>query len=134
MKKIEKDFMLDGYRCVIVGHEMGHRCGYVGLPVGHKLYGIGYDDVDISVHGGLTYADGSRDSNYPVESELWWLGFDCAHCGDGKDFLLIKELADERTYSMMLEIERMYPVKETIRTTEYVENELIEMVEQLKAL
>ena len=54
--KVEKDFMVDEFRCVIVGQKIGHRCGYIAIPKGHKLYGKDYDEIDISVHGGLTYA------------------------------------------------------------------------------
>lgn len=39
-------------------------------------------DIAIDCHGGLTYAGGGIGSIYPVESELWWFGFDCAHYGD----------------------------------------------------
>jgi hypothetical protein len=129
--KIENDFMLDDYRCVVVGQSMGHRCGYIGIPKGHSVYGKDYDEIDIDVHGGLTYAG---DDNYPVESDLWWIGFDCAHSGDGKDFELIKELADTREYDIMLQMERMFPMREyeTVRTKEYVEEQLIYVVNQLK--
>lgn len=33
------------------------------------------------VHGGITYA-GYGDGKYPVESNLWWYGYDCGHAGD----------------------------------------------------
>lgn len=36
----------------------------------------------IDVHGSLTYSDGGEGSDYPVISDLWWFGFDCAHYGD----------------------------------------------------
>jgi hypothetical protein len=130
--KVEKDFMVNDYRCVVIGGNMGHRCGYIGLPKEHSLYGKNYSDIDIDVHGGLTYAGGGENSKYPVESDLWWFGFDCAHWMDGKDFDLIAELADERTYQVMQEVEKEYPTEGTIRTTEYVEKELINAVEQLK--
>lgn len=62
----------------------GHRCGYVGIPKGHQLHGIHYNSEvlsQLSVHGGLTYSDG--DDDYPVAaSDVWWLGFDCAHSFD----------------------------------------------------
>lgn len=33
------------------------------------------------VHGGITFSsDGSGE--YPVASNLWWYGYDCAHAGD----------------------------------------------------
>lgn len=131
--KVEKDFTIDEYRCVIVGQSLGHRCGYVGIPKGHVLYGKDYDAIDIDVHGGLTYAG---NGNYPVESDLWWIGFDCAHIGDSKDFELIKELADTREYEIMTEIEERFPTQNygIIRTMEYVEEQLIAMIKQLKTM
>ena len=44
--------------------------GYVQLPDGHPWRGLDYDNIDVEVHGGLTYASGD------------WIGFDCLHCGD----------------------------------------------------
>jgi len=42
--------------------------------------GVEPSPADIfDVHGSLTYAGGE---NYPVESDLWWFGFDCGHCDD----------------------------------------------------
>lgn len=32
------------------------------------------------VHGGLTYSGGK--GKYPIESDLWWFGYDCGHSGD----------------------------------------------------
>jgi len=132
--KVEKDFIVDGFRCVILGIYMGHRCGYIAIPKGHKLYGKDYDEIDISVHGGLTYAEYSENS-YPVECEepVYWIGFDCAHAGDGKDFELIKSfLGKNDDVQMILDIEAIYPMRGIIRTLEYVENELIDVVRQLK--
>lgn len=40
-------------------------------------------DIVFDVHGGVTYAGGGEKSEYPVNSDLWWIGFDCAHSGDG---------------------------------------------------
>lgn len=93
----------------------GHRCAYVGIPQGHPLHGVGYSDntealakpaddtaigkrgvlslicasermqspeVVFDVHGSLTFA---KSGAYPVESDLWWFGFDCAHCDDDED-------------------------------------------------
>ena len=136
MKKdyiVEKDFMVDGYRCVIEGQSMGHRCGYIGLPKEHKYYGEDYNDISIKIHGGWTYASG--DNEYPVESDdLWWIGFDCAHYNDGKDFELIKALASLEEYTHFMTMESMFPTDEEARTTEYVEQELRNAVDQLKGL
>ena len=37
-------------------------------------------DLVFDVHGGVTYS--GKSDNYPVPSDLWWFGFDCAHAGD----------------------------------------------------
>jgi len=132
--KIEKDFMVDEFRCVIVGQSLGHRCGYIAIPKDNELYGKDYDNIDVSVHGGLTYAEYSENS-YPLETEeqVYSLGFDCAHCGDSKDVELIKSFGEENDeVQMLLEMEAKYPMRGTVRTVEYVENELIDVVSQIK--
>lgn len=44
--------------------------GYVRMPNGHPWQRLGYDDIPVEVHGGLTFQDGN------------WIGFDTAHSGD----------------------------------------------------
>lgn len=44
--------------------------GYVKLPEGHPWLGQDYDNIDVEVHGGLTYANNE------------WIGFDYLHSGD----------------------------------------------------
>lgn len=39
-------------------------------------------DMAFDVHGSLTYSGGN--GGYPVKSDLWWFGYDCAHSGDGR--------------------------------------------------
>lgn len=77
----ERNWQAHGYDLKAVRHpSMGHWCGYVALPNGHRLFGKGYDDIDVSVHGGLTYAE-DRAPRMEVDGK-WWVGFDCAHSGD----------------------------------------------------
>ena len=76
-----------GLPCLILRGPLGGLCGYVGVPPEHPAHGKGYDDIDVCVHGGLTYARacGGAICHVPAEGEtenVWWLGFDCAHCGD----------------------------------------------------
>lgn len=52
-------------------------CGYVGVTEGHPAFRKHYDQVDVDVHGGLTY--GAE----PNKDGVWWLGFDTAHAFDG---------------------------------------------------
>lgn len=82
-----------GLDCLIVREPLGALCGYVGVPENHPSFEKSYSDVDVAVHGGLTFADSCQ----PVEDEstgichseeesandvVWWLGFDCAHYRD----------------------------------------------------
>ncbi len=61
-----------------------HPTAYIGVEKGHKLYGEKYDDVDIDVHGGLTFC-GIYETIYfkdPLYNEIYWFGWDYAHMGD----------------------------------------------------
>lgn len=81
-------FEVDGLLCIL--HRvpgLGHWCGYVAVPPSHKAHGRGIYDVDVNVHGGLTYARPCQGAichvPKPGESDsVWWLGFDCAHYYD----------------------------------------------------
>lgn len=63
---------------------MGHRCGYVRLLEGHPWYGKGYDDIDVCIHGGLTFAGELKCGDADLDTGFW-IGFDCAHCYDMLD-------------------------------------------------
>ncbi len=70
-----------GLQCMAIRNPYGIWCGYVGLPVNHDLYGLGGSVFeDFHVHGGVTYA--SSHPRDPNETDLWWVGFDCAHSND----------------------------------------------------
>lgn len=124
---VESDFEYKGLRCVTIFSMNGWRCGYVGVPKGHKFYGKDYCDIERLLnygdcHGGLTYSSNQENSEYPVESNLWWFGFDCAHFGDGKDLKLATKLFPKYSEQILqiMAIEWEYPTDEPIRTMEYV--------------
>ena len=131
--KVEKEFEVDGFRCVVIGLEAGHRCGYIKIPKDHKYYGVDYDDIHVDIHGGWTYSEYTY-NNYPIESDKnsWWIGFDCAHCYDAKDLELIKSFGDTKRTRVYMDMVERFPEHGEIRTTEYVENELREAVKELK--
>mgnify|MGYP000712850457 CR=1 FL=1 len=86
-------------------------------------------------HGGITFADGGKNSSYPIESDLWWFGFDCVHCDDAKEL----ELAYERfpkyreSISLQIEAEKKFHIDGLIvRTEQYVADECRNLAEQLK--
>lgn len=114
-----KAFEYKGYKCRIMRlgsgvYKMIHLCGYIYIPEGHKYFGKDYDDLEIDVHGGLTYAD----TTLRFQPEVgWWIGFDCAHAGD------LSYLEESQNFS-----------HNVYRTMEFVENELKSVVDQLEAI
>ena len=81
------DFLHAGFSCFILRNMLGAWCGYVGVPSTHPAYRQDYNDVDVDVHGGLTYADvcGDHICHIPepgMPDDVWWLGFDTNHYCD----------------------------------------------------
>jgi len=78
-----------GLPCLIVRNYHGFLCGYVGVTEGHPAFKKHYEDIDVEVHGGLTFSDFCQESAdichivEPGENDrVWWIGFDCDHCFD----------------------------------------------------
>lgn len=117
---------LTGYPCLAVRSSLGHWCGYVAVSPNHPAHGKGYDTVhemsdQVAVHGGLTYASECRGHicHVPEAGEpdnVWWLGFDCAHCGDRSPGM--KALFEDDVY----------------RDLPYVRSECANLASQLKSL
>lgn len=117
--EVEKDYK--GYHYLVIGYAMGHRCGYVRLPIYHPLYGIDYNEIaDIDAHGGLTFSGELR-----LKPNEYYIGFDCAHHGDGFDKKLLKYFGREDNF-LNSSIRR-------IKDTYYVEEECKRIIEQLIA-
>ncbi len=92
--------------------EHGTHNGYVAVPPTNKYYGKCHDEVDIEVHGGLTFSEPATNDEYSFSSKRkinsqyigcrnsvledcefitedteigddWWIfGFDTFHCND----------------------------------------------------
>lgn len=108
--------LLSEMPAVAVRNRSGAWCGYVGVSKSHSLYGVGYDDYESmpNPHGGVTYANHNDKLDACVglpNAKLWWLGFDCAHCGD-----LVPTYSD---------------LGGTYRNIDYVVTELFDMVDFL---
>lgn len=135
--KVESDFEVDGYRCVVLGLARGYRCGYVAIDKEHPVYGKYYLDIDVDVHGGLSY--GEICNKYPVKTgqEYYWLGFDCIHMHDGRDMELLKSFEKNGETNHYIELYNSGDIPFShgvVRSNEYVKEELIRLVEQLKGL
>jgi hypothetical protein len=103
--KIEWVDPATGYDCLIERNHYGPLCGYVAVPPQHPYHGAHYSEINVHVHGGLSYSplghgrelsgtavhvDHDRDlpnsafglpfrERLPPGQHVWWLGFDCAH-------------------------------------------------------
>lgn len=129
--KLEKQFEYKGFPCVILFMPTGYRCGYVGIPKDVKI-----DTESIECHGGITY---NSDHLYHQErKDLFWIGFDCAHCFDGYDVEAAKKLFADETDVMeqiaLLERTGYFSVcneGNSVRTLEYCEEECRKIVNQV---
>jgi len=80
-------------------------------------------DLLFDVHGGITFS--GKGKRLAIDKLGWWVGFDCAHSGDGKDFSIMDDKYKE--------IEEKYNLGNygTIRTKEYVEQECKNLIDQI---
>ena len=129
-----------GLPCLIVRAEgMGHLCGYVGVPEGHPLFKVHYASVemDIDVHGGLTFSDMCADTedeskcvchvaNPGQPEHVWWFGFDCHHCHDMAPGTLAfcRERGEEHLFN---------DPSESYRSLGYVKRECAKLAAQIVA-
>ena len=105
-----------GYRFYILN--LGtHPTAYIEIPEGHDLFGKHYDDINIDVHGGLTYAE---DHLRGVKENSWFIGWDYAHAGDygGYDVKWIGT--------------KLYGEEDKKWTTEEIFDDVVNVIEQIR--
>jgi len=119
-----------GYPCLAHRNmHGGNWCGYVAVPPGHPAHGKEYDDVDVRVHGGLTYSGLCNGHICHVAEpgepdDVYWLGFDCHHCDDYAP-AFVERGKEIGCYA--------HPTEE-YRTLAYVEGECASLAQQLAAM
>lgn len=109
----------EGFEWVITHNNMGFRCGYVKLLPGHPWHSKQYDDIEASVHGGLTFSEADHVCGEGPD-DSWWIGFDCAHSMDSAD----PSLPGSERMSMFRYGQ--------LRTQDYVRSECHQLCEQAK--
>lgn len=109
-----------------------HPTAYVEIPKTSKLFGKHYDDIDILVHGGLTYSnDELKISSNTTMANSWFIGWDYAHAGDYCGYMEdIKEWGIHTLSS--LEDEKKWTTEEMIKDCICVIDQLIEGEENEK--
>jgi hypothetical protein len=138
-----------GFHYLITFTGNAHRCGYVALPINHVLADEKIDLVsghapepydDLSVHGGITFHENGihiMERLFPKEPHCKdvWIGFDCAHYRDGKDWEHHAKYFGEEKMNKLSSC--FYPFSETLRIVEvvrtynYVESECKNLIDQL---
>ena len=87
-------------------------------------------DLYFNVHGGITFTG----DEHPVECELWWLGFDCGHYNDGKDYDKLEQLwGDNKGIQYIINNEKAHQIFDSyqIRELDYVQQECRNLVDQI---
>jgi hypothetical protein len=133
--KIEKEWIHKGLHCaVVMARPAAHRCGYVRVPPSHPAFQQKYDEIDVNVHGGLTFSELEPCIEHP-DGQGWWLGFDCAHYYDSPyDTNADRSTLDAATqgllefYDQRLQSKEHYwTEREVIQETEKLADQLVEM-------
>lgn len=108
------------YYVISYGH---HPCCYIEVLKRDRWYREDYmsEDIDITVHGGLSFSSSSVPS---TTNNGWFFGWDYAHYGDYTKG--VEEV--ESNYSTNLSY---YSLKMKKWTTEELENECITTIDQL---
>lgn len=92
-----------GYEYIVKRMDnLGHLSGYVRLTESDELFGTDLvdDDINLRVHGGITYTSFGNPMNYSSNSKYFYIGFDTAHGGDVSPYMVdfLKELPSYGTY------------------------------------
>lgn len=132
----------NGLQWQVIHNRMGYRCGYVRIPVGHPRHGQHYDEIDATVHGGLTFAEADEACDKDGEDNAWWIGFGCAHAGDMPDPSLPRSREGDMLYESMMGIGNFAEAIigkgvtgfcEGVRSQEYVEAQCRSLCDQAVA-
>ena len=59
-----------------------HPCAYVMIPKDSKYFKKDFGEIDINVHGGLTYSNNYLPFVAKNDETGWYIGWDYAHYGD----------------------------------------------------
>jgi hypothetical protein len=131
-------FTESGYRAIVIFNETGHRCGYVEIPRTHPYYEKEYSDIDVDVHGGLTFSAYSKEMPYDTPAGFWVLGFDCIHYGDAIDLEACERYSNMGYIPKVQEnISRIFNAiftDDKVRTLDFVVTECESLAVQLKEM
>lgn len=112
-KEIIDEGNFDGFNYAIINFG-SHPGAYVQIPLNHPYFKKGYDEMDIEVHGGLTYSDSSHWST----NDGYWIGWDYAH---SNDFMpLVPSLKDGKKWTTEEIFEDVKKVVNQLKTKKFI--------------
>lgn len=133
MHLIEKEFDFCGYHCLITFTEVGYRCGYVAIPDNDYFYEKTFYNINDTKKLPIPLSYAGR--TFPQQDGNYWIGFTCDNKGDKPDTNRVKEIwGDKAMVLTFLNMQKLpvLPKDGTIRTTEYVEDKLKQLVLEIK--
>lgn len=81
-----KKELLDSGKCMGYNYyilNLGtYPTAYIEIPKNHKYYLKNYDEINIDVHGGLSYSDNYLIVENEKLTNTWFIGWDYAHYDD----------------------------------------------------
>lgn len=124
---VEKQFEYRGHDCLVMFTHWGVRNGYVSVSINKDFTDYSYIDC----HGGINFS-GELSPDFSPKAKCY-IGFDCGHCGDDRDFdtackygLIDAELRDRRKQDFP------HPMYGVVASLEHVESECKRIVNQLE--
>ena len=124
---VEKQFEYRGHDCLVMFTHWGVRNGYVSVSLDKDFTDYSYIDC----HGGINFS-GELSPDFSPKAKCY-IGFDCGHCGDDRDFdtaykygLIDAELRDKRKQDFP------HPMYGVVASLEHVESECKWIVVQLE--
>lgn len=129
-----------GYEYLVTFTSSGTRCGYVAIDAEHpfsKSVNEGsYDDVDLTIHGGVTFAGREHDAKALLgdnHCDDLWIGFDAAHSGDMQDLEAMRlAFPNSRLTAFYLENPRhRFEYYATVKSLAYMEEECRYLINQV---
>ena len=124
---VEKQFEYRGHDCLVLFTHWGVRNGYVSVSIDKDFVDYSYIDC----HGGINFS-GELSPDFSPKAKFY-IGFDCGHCGDERDFDIAYEygLIDAETRDRRKQ-DFPHPMCGVVASLEHVENECKWIVDQLE--
>ena len=136
------EFKHAGLPCLLRRGPLGAWCGYVAVPPGHPCHGRATNDLDLSVHGGVTYASLCSEEvcHVPEPGEpddVWWVGFDLSHARDYVPAMAVHATIDEHLAALLPDLARQLAElhdRRAYRDLAYARGQVEQLAEQLAEL